>query len=143
MGAEVTPVPSVAVVCLRNDTVLLVHHLNRSELARDQYGLPAGKILPGESEEGAGAKKLHQETGLTAGLLIKLPTTYIADIRQADNLLTTFSMVVFKAVSASGEVNDHIDRGEVEPVWVAINNLPELDLLPNTIEAVNEAINVN
>jgi 8-oxo-dGTP diphosphatase len=61
------PVPTVGVVCLRGDQVLLIKRGTPPRLG--QWSLPGGRLEWGETTVVAALRELAEETGVTAQLL--------------------------------------------------------------------------
>ena len=61
------PVPTVGVVCLRDDQVLLIKRGTPPRLG--QWSLPGGRIERGETTPVAALRELAEETGVEAQLL--------------------------------------------------------------------------
>ncbi len=61
------PVPTVGVVCLRGDEVLLIRRGTPPRL--NQWSLPGGRLEWGETLEVAALRELKEETGVEAELL--------------------------------------------------------------------------
>ena len=61
------PVPTVGVVCLRDDQVLLIKRGTPPRLG--QWSLPGGRIERGETTPAAALRELAEETGVRAHLL--------------------------------------------------------------------------
>jgi ADP-ribose pyrophosphatase YjhB (NUDIX family) len=57
------PVPTVGVIVFDNDNVLLVRSGKASAHVTGSYGLPAGRIEPGEDEVSAARRELQEKTG--------------------------------------------------------------------------------
>ncbi len=62
-----SPVPVVAVVCLRGDEVLLIRR--GKEPRKGEWSLPGGRIEWGETAAAAALRELEEETAVTADLL--------------------------------------------------------------------------
>lgn len=61
-----SPVPVVAVVCLRGDEVLLIRRGTQPRIG--EWSLPGGRIEPGERAADAALRELDEETGVVAEL---------------------------------------------------------------------------
>ncbi len=61
------PVPTVGVVCLRGDQVLLIKRGTAPRLG--QWSLPGGRMELGETTVAAGLRELKEETGVEAQIL--------------------------------------------------------------------------
>ena len=61
------PVPTVGVVCLKGDQVLLIRRGQPPRL--NQWSLPGGRLEWGETLEAAALRELKEETGVDAELL--------------------------------------------------------------------------
>ena len=58
------PVPAVGVVCLRDDSVLLIRR--GTPPRQGEWSLPGGRIEPGERAADAALRELREETGVEA-----------------------------------------------------------------------------
>ena len=66
-SASQFPVPTVGVVCLRGDQVLLIKRGTPPRLG--QWSLPGGRLERGETTAAAALRELAEETGVRAELL--------------------------------------------------------------------------
>jgi 8-oxo-dGTP diphosphatase len=67
--------------------VLLVHRPGH-----DDWSLPKGKALEGESDEACALREVEEETGLRCELLFELPFTRYRDARQRPKLVRYWAM---------------------------------------------------
>lgn len=136
-------IPTVGVLLLRNDNteVLLVKHTENAQNRTGIYGLPAGRIQPGETPREAAIRELEEETGLQAtedDLAQYEGNFFAADLErhyQNESILRRANMIVYRCGDYSGEL-----RGSKEtemPEWVAISRIPELEMMPNIDLAIN------
>lgn len=133
-------IQTVGVVVFSGESVLLVKHLAGAKHLDDTFGLPAGRIQHNETDLEAARRELKEETGLfvKAENLVKLATTYQAEIKQKDSS-RKFTMVVFKTNEFSGQLQD---SDETQPVWINVQELNGLNLLPNVETAIQQALSI-
>ncbi|HVZ67579.1 MAG TPA: NUDIX domain-containing protein [Patescibacteria group bacterium] len=134
--------PSAAALVIDNNFVLLVRHEDGADHVLGVYGLPGGRIDPGETELEAARRELEEETGLKAELsdLSEFDGNYYqAKIPRKDGSVIKFGWRVFKVSKWSGELGSK--DGHTTPEWVDMDTLGDLEeqgkLLPNTINAIN------
>lgn len=133
------PRASVGIVVFKDEEVLLVKNLASSSHAKEIYGLPAGKVEPGETEVHAAMRELKEETGLvsTEEDLHEFPNNYyIASIALKDGV-SEWGFRVFLCKRYSGEIQSSMDTA---PEWVAIHDLDNYTLLPNVKVAILEGL---
>ncbi len=58
------PIPAVGIVCLRNESVLLIRR--GTPPRQGEWSLPGGRIEPGERAVDAALRELREETGVEA-----------------------------------------------------------------------------
>ncbi len=135
-----TIIPTVGVVVLNEDSVLLVKHTEYSGHITDVYGLPAGRVEAGESMEDVATRELFEETGLKADrdAIIELPRSYKATIERKDGV-KTFSFKIFLCRTYSGHLRE---SRETLPEWVKLSDLGNFKLLDNVAEAIKQAQSV-
>jgi 8-oxo-dGTP pyrophosphatase MutT (NUDIX family) len=117
--------------------VLLVEHLSGASHLTGSFGLPAGKIDQDENALDAAVRETFEETGLIVPkeAFHKLPTVYQAKIEQKDGY-KTFSWDVFTTQVVGGRL---LESSETRPQWIKIEDVASLTLLPNVLNAINEA----
>ncbi len=129
---------TVGVVILEGDKVLLVRHLKGSNNITDTFGLPAGRLEPGEDYPQAAIRELKEETGLNANVedLVQLPIEYHKILKRKTGE-EPMVMRVYRCNKYSGELTD---SEETSPLWVEIKSLDSLNLNPNVHNAVKQAL---
>ncbi len=127
-------IPAVGIVLLEKDSVLLVKHGPASGHILGMYGLPAGKIDPGETGIYAAVRELFEETGLVTHEedLVELPKKYLSTILRKKGK-ETFYFTVFRCKKWSGKLRG---SSETSPEWVRVDTLDTYTLLPNVREVI-------
>ncbi|MBI4363601.1 MAG: NUDIX domain-containing protein [Candidatus Doudnabacteria bacterium] len=135
------PIPTVAVIALRNDEVAMIKHSESAGHITGIYGLPGGHIDPGETEKQAAVKELFEEAGLitTEGDIEEFPSNSFVATIEVKGGSKKFSWKVFLCRNFNGELQASVE-GSSE--WVKLNNLKEIPLLPNVKEAIEAALKV-
>ena len=124
-------IPTVAVLIIKDDEVLLVKHREKAKHLTGSYGLPSGRIKKGETEKSAATRELLEETGVrtTEGNLIEFQGNfYIADLPRKGNRTERFAWKVFYCNAWVGELKK---LEETIPEWVEIDKMENYNLLPN------------
>ncbi len=98
--SELLPVPTVGVICLRDDQVLLIKRGTAPRLG--QWSLPGGRLERGETTRAGALRELAEETGVEAVLL------GLVDV--VDGLFTS---------RTSGETTRHYLMIDYAARWVA------------------------
>lgn len=132
-------IPSIGVVVIDGDKVLLVRHKEAAQHITGTWGLPSGKVEDGETAKNAAIRELKEETGLDAKRIFPLPTEYTANLEGKAGP-RHFHWQVFHCVIWRGELKGD---NKTDPEWVTFKKLEELQkegkLLKNVINAVEEA----
>lgn len=133
-------IPTVGVVVIQGEKVLLIRHGDGAAHLNNTYGLPAGHIDEGETEKQAAKRELFEEAGLVVeeGDLIEIGKIWSAAIQRKDGA-KEFSWKVFVAKGYQGEVTA---SEEGTPEWIEIASIGELDLLPNVADAIWEGMKI-
>jgi ADP-ribose pyrophosphatase YjhB (NUDIX family) len=136
-------VPSVGILILQKDQVLLVRHESGSGYADHVYGLPSGRLKQEEKEITAAIRELREETGLETSehSLIEFPNNYfIAKLPNRKNPKEReieYGWRVFLCKNFSGKLTP---SKETTPEWVNLNELPNKYLIVNVKNAIEAGI---
>jgi len=137
MGEKI--VPTIAVILLNEESVLLIRHGENAKQQTGVYSLPGGVVESGETHVQAAVRELLEETSLQANPadLIEIPKFYSARIVRK-NETKVYSMKAFFCQRWVGKKVKGV-AGETYPEWVKIADLNSIPLLPNILDAVGEA----
>ena len=101
-GMSGNPVPTVGVVCLRGDEVLLIRRGTPPRL--NQWSLPGGRLEWGETLEVAALRELKEETGVEAELLGLLDVVDgVFPARPGGDITRHYVMIDYAARWTAGE----------------------------------------
>jgi 8-oxo-dGTP diphosphatase len=133
-------IKSVGIVAIKNGQVLLVRHEEAAAHFTGALGQPAGRIEPGETAKEAALREFQEETGLVANPneFVELPTNYEATI-EGKTGPRHFYHRVFLAKQFTGNL---IADEKTTPLWVDIEDLKNLTLLPNVEGSTLEALKI-
>ncbi len=115
------PLPAVSVCVVRDGKVLLVKRGRPPVMGL--YAFPGGRVDPGESDEAAARRELHEETGLDA-TSVRFIEEVITE-PEPSTAMPGFRLRVFSAVAPKGDPVAADDAAEA-----AFFTLPEMESLP-------------
>ncbi len=128
LGSRENPIPTVGVVVYdrEHDVVLLVRHEERAEHETGVYGIPAGRYEDYETEAGAAARELAEETGIEVlpGALTPTGYVYSAEIARKSGGTQWFSLKTFVLRVAKEEVVP-VATEETAPEWVPVQEVAQ------------------
>lgn len=127
--------PTVGVITISNNKALLVRHGQAARHKDGVYGIPGGRIQPGENDKEASLREFHEETGLitTPDDLIEYPNNVYHATIQMKTGPEDFIFHVFSCIKFSGDLKS---SEETIPEWVEITELDQYKLLPSIKEIV-------
>lgn len=136
------PIPTIGILVFRNNNqeVLLVKHGEKAGHLTDSYGLPAGRIDPGENDVEASIRELKEETGLKTSpeFLIELPYDFgVVELKRKKGIMLC-TWKVFICTKYRGEIGT--DGKETTPEWVNIKDVAKYWLIGNTELAIKEGL---
>lgn len=137
--SEKVVIPTVGVILIKNNKVLLVRHGEAAGHVTGVYGLPAGRFQAGEAEKEAAVRELKEETGLTTreeNLLDYPGNLYTAEMARKEGGLKLFTIKVFICKKWKGIL---LSTPETAPEWVPFDHLSKYNTLPNVERAVHDA----
>ncbi|MBP6913303.1 MAG: NUDIX hydrolase [Candidatus Levybacteria bacterium] len=135
-----TRISTVAALAFKDDKVLLVRHGEAAHHLTGVYGLPGGRLDEGENLLDGAAREFQEETGLIAdkSSMVQIPISYEAEIPRKGGEILSTSWSVFLVKNYQGDLLDSKDTDETIPEWVEVGSVAELNLLPNTEDAIKE-----
>ena len=136
-------IPTAAVIAFKNNNnkVLLVKHGAKASHLNDTYGLPGGTLENNETDIQCAFREFIEETGLQTSMdyLVEFPGNfYSAEIEKKDGSRHTYPWRVFLCTKFSGELKS---SEETMPIWIDINKLGSLNLLPNVKNVILAGLN--
>ncbi len=133
------PYVGVGVIVFRDQEVLLVKR--NKEPNKDQWSIPGGRQIIGETAEEAGQRELLEETGVKVDqlLLVDVVDAIIPDIE--GKIKYHYTLVDYMGQWQSGESRPGDDAKEVS--WVHLNELSSYSLLEKTMNIIQKAAAMN
>jgi len=131
-------IPTVGVLIINQDKVLLVKHTPGADHLTDTFGIPAGRLEGNEIEIEGAIRELKEETGLVTNKksLVPLPAIYQAAIKRK-NGTKNFSLKVFVCNKYDGEIKK---SKESVPEWVLLTEVRKLNLLPSVRKIIRDGL---
>lgn len=133
-------IPTIGVLVISDDKVLLVKHKPKASHLTGAYGLPAGRLEENEKTIDGAVRELREETGLEVSRnnLLHLPHVFYADIPRKGGEIAHMKWDVFVAKEFLGELKE---SEETSPEWIPLKDVHTLsNLLPNTENAIREGL---
>ena len=129
------PYVGVGVIVFRDQEVLLVKR--NKEPNKDQWSIPGGRQIIGETAEEAGQRELLEETGVKVDqlLLVDVVDAIIPDVE--GKIKYHYTLVDYMGQWHSGESRPGDDAQEVR--WVHLNELSSYSLLEKTMNIIHKA----
>ncbi len=111
------------VFLIRNDEVLFVRHTESSNNPADTYGIPGGRIEPGEEPRSAAVREVFEETGLSIepSSLVELGI-HSKDI-ETKRGMENWTGILYLCKEFQGKIQK-TEKAE-EPTWVKITDVLE------------------
>ena len=133
------PYVGVGVIVFRDQEVLLVKR--NKEPNKDQWSIPGGRQIIGETAEEAAQRELLEETGVKVDqlLLVDVVDAIIPDVE--GKIKYHYTLVDYMGQWQSGESRPGDDAQEVR--WVSLNKLSSYSLLEKTMHIIQKAAAMN
>ena len=132
-------IPTVGVIVIRNNKVLLVKHKKKAGHKTGFYGLPAGRFKKNESAVEVASRELFEETNLGThpNDFIEYPSNeYVAEIERKNGEVVKMPYHIFICQRYIGSIKA---SKETKPEWIPLNKLKSLSLLPNVYKIIQDA----
>ncbi|MDO8657486.1 MAG: NUDIX domain-containing protein [Candidatus Levybacteria bacterium] len=135
-------IPAVGVLVFKDDTILLVEHLEGAGHLNGTYGLPSGRLEKDEKHIVAAIRELEEETGITTtetDLIEYSENIYTATLKRKRGITVESSIKVFICMKFSGEIRGSI---ETSPRWIKISAIEKYRnvLLPNIEKMIKDGL---
>ena len=133
------PYVGVGMIVFRDQEVLLVKR--NKEPNKNQWSIPGGRQIIGETAEEAAQRELLEETGVKVDrlLLVDVVDVIIPDIE--GKIKYHYTLVDYMGQWHSGESRPGDDAQEVR--WVCFNELSSYSLLEKTMNIIQKAAAIN
>ncbi len=134
--------PTVGVLIIDNDKVLLVKHGEAAKHLTGAIGLPGGRIDAGEIPQQAAIRELEEETGIQVKQedLKQLPHEYFGDLPRKDGSILHTHHKVFVATNFIGDLRE---SEETTPFWESIDtalSMHESKFVINTQDMIKRGV---
>jgi len=107
--------PVLGAVVFHNDSVLLVKRKNPPN--QNQWCIPGGKVLPGESLKKAAEREIYEETGIAIRAGEPIYSFEVIGKTDSGELEYHYVVIDFLAEYITGEPKGHDDA--IEATWVS------------------------
>ena len=133
------PYVGVGVIVFRDQEVLLVKR--SKEPNKDQWSIPGGRQMIGETAAEAAQRELLEETGVKVFqlLLVDVVDAIIPDVE--GKIKYHYTLVDYMGQWQSGESRPGDDAQKVR--WVHLNELSSYSLLEKTMNIIQKAVAMN
>ncbi|MBD3207200.1 NUDIX domain-containing protein [Candidatus Bathyarchaeota archaeon] len=122
------PIPGVAALTLRNDTILLTQRGKAP--SEGMWGLPGGAVELGERVEEAVIREVKEETGITVKPVELIAVFDSIHKDQDGKYLYHYILLEYLCDYVAGEVTPNSDAPDAK--WVPLNDLDQVPIMPST-----------
>ena len=133
------PFVGVGVIVFRDQEVLLVKR--NKEPNKDQWSIPGGRQIIGETAEEAGQRELLEETGVKVDQLLLVDVVDAIIPAAEGKIKYHYTLVDYMGQWHSGESRPGDDAQEVR--WVSLNEISSYSLLEKTMNIIQKAAAIN
>ncbi|MFJ4784934.1 NUDIX hydrolase [Streptomyces sp. NPDC088794] len=128
---------AAAVVMDDDDQVLLVRRSEKERFLPRVWGVPCGKLEPGESPEGGVLRELKEETGLRGEIVARIgESSFVSEYRghEIKNWQQNFRV---RLLSDPGEIK--LPEADQDSKWLSLQRLTEVDIDDYNLDVVRQA----
>ncbi|MGP4008352.1 NUDIX hydrolase [Streptomyces sp. 4N124] len=127
---------AAAVVMNDEQQVLLVRRSEKERFLPRVWGVPCGKLEPGESPEDGALRELKEETGLLGEIVRKIgESSFVSDYRGHE---TKNWQDNFLVRPLSGEIS--LPQPDQEHIWLRPSELTRVDIDDYNLDVVRQAL---
>lgn len=134
------PTLCAGIVLIKKEKVLLVRHNTGADYINEEYNLPTGRIIDGETEREAAARILFDETNLVVEPehLVALPHRFTTTIEHRNNGATLTGSYFF--TDHCGGILEISD--ETAPEWIELSKISQIPLSLNVDKIIVDAVEI-
>ncbi|MFJ6081254.1 NUDIX hydrolase [Streptomyces sp. NPDC092369] len=128
---------AAAVVMDDDDRVLLVRRSEKERFLPRVWGVPCGKLEPGESPEAGVLRELKEETGLRGEVVARIgESSFVSEYRghEIKNWQQNFRV---RLLSDPGEIK--LPEADQDSKWLSLGRLTEVDIDDYNLDVVRQA----
>ena len=128
---------AAAVVMDDDNRVLLVRRSEKERFLPRVWGVPCGKLEPGESPEAGVLRELKEETGLRGEIVARIgESSFVSEYRghEVKNWQQNFRV---RLLSDPGEIK--LPEADQDSKWLGLQRLTEVDIDDYNLDVVRQA----
>lgn len=118
-----------AAILVHNDCVLIVRRSMTERFLPGVWGVPCGKVDPGETPRSAVIRELHEETGLTGEVIDEVGKSEFFSTWHGKQILNRQSNFLMHPVGVSGPLK--LPLPDQEARWVSAEEIDQFKGLDN------------
>ena len=124
-------------VCVRDNTILLIHRVNKKSLFNQECFIFPGKIVEGDESPESAIKEELEKLAITAHLDELLYTHGEGDELE-EYYLCTYALGEVPSTEEYGMGRDGVEEGtqSYSPVWISLDDIDDLIMYPESVKSL-------